>query len=154
MRNLYILIRKTKTLMGLKREYKMLLLEAFFLSGIVRVAILVVPFKKLKNFMGVYNCESRFEIEDEQNMVVSKVGWAMKKVVKYTPWQSKCLVKALVVQQMLKRRKIYSTIYLGAGNDEKNNTIAHAWLRCGRRIVTGGEVIKKFKQVAKFCNEK
>lgn len=140
--------------MCLKCDYKILLLEAFFFSGIARVAILVVPFKKLKNYMGVYNCESRFEIEDEKDMVVTKVGWAMRKVVKYTPWKSKCLVKALVVQQMLKRRKIYSTIYLGACKDEKNNTIAHAWLRCGRRIVTGGEVIKQFKQVAKFCNEK
>ena len=53
------------------------------------------------------------------------------------PWESKCLVRALTAQKILKKKGIHSTMYLGCGlNDGK--MVAHAWLRCGEMYVTGG----------------
>jgi thiazole synthase ThiGH ThiG subunit len=52
--------------------------------------------------------------------------------------------------KMLERRRIYSTLYLGTGKNEKGELIAHAWLRSGSEIVTGGEEMKEFTVVGSF----
>jgi hypothetical protein len=51
---------------------------------------------------------------------------------------------------MLNRRHIDSTLYLGVAK-EKGSLIAHAWLRCGSRYVTGKEGVEKFTVVSTFA---
>ena len=54
MQAFYRLIRKTKTfLFKISMEDKLLFLEAFFLTGIMRFKILKKPFNKLKEEMGI-----------------------------------------------------------------------------------------------------
>ena len=60
MQAFYRLIRKTKTfLFKISMEDKLLFLEAFFLTGIMRFKILKKPFNKLKEEMGTYNKKSK-----------------------------------------------------------------------------------------------
>ena len=54
-----------------------------------------------------------------------------------TAWESKCLVRALTAQRLLKKKGIPSTMYLGCKMEE-GNMVAHAWLRVGKLYVTGG----------------
>lgn len=60
------------------------------------------------------------------------------KVCDKTPWESKCLVRALAAQRLLCRRGLSSTLYLGCGMEE-GKMVAHAWLRFGEMYVTGGD---------------
>lgn len=152
MMNLSILVRKSKSFLRIKWRNKILFFEAFILSGIVRMAILFLPFRMVKKFIGIPRSESPYDVDIEVYRSAKKVSWAVNQASKYTPWESKCLVKAITAQRMLKSQRIYSTIYLGVNKDEKNNMKAHAWLRCGEVFVTGGYGTRDFKEVAKFSN--
>lgn len=88
-------------------------------------------------------------MENADYKYVLKVAYAVNRVCNRTRWESKCLVRALTAQRLLRKKKIPSTLYLGCGLDDEGNMIAHAWLRCGRIYVTGGNgdgyaVVDKF----------
>jgi hypothetical protein len=51
---------------------------------------------------------------------------------------------------MLKRRNLHATIYFGLAKDAHNGLIAHAWVRCGSRIVTGKKGMENFTVIAAF----
>ena len=52
-------------------------------------------------------------------------------------------------QLMLRRRGLPGTLHLGVAK-EGNRMEAHAWLRCGDQIVTGGHELERFGVVARF----
>lgn len=152
MQAFYALIRKTKNfLFKISMEDKLLFIEAFFLTGIMRFKILKKPFNKLKEEMGTYNNESREDVDLNDYKVAKKIRWIVTTISRHTPWESLCLVQALTVQKMLKKRNISTTIYLGV-NKSDNEMKAHAWIRCGQMYVTGGNGTG-YATVAKFSNE-
>ncbi|HZR23165.1 MAG TPA: lasso peptide biosynthesis B2 protein [Vicinamibacterales bacterium] len=67
-------------------------------------------------------------LEEIVNIVAGRVG------------RQQCLTKAIVLATMLERRGVSSTIYIGARRGE-DGFAAHAWLRCGDRLLpaTGHE---------------
>ena len=83
--------------------------------------------------------------------ICNKIRRIVTTISRYTPWESLCLVQALTVQRMLKKRNISTTIYLGV-NKNNNEMKAHAWIRCGRMYITGGNG-SGYATVAKFSNE-
>lgn len=143
-------LKKIKKFLKLKFRDKLLLLEALCLTAIARIIILTIPFKYIKKFIGKHKEETPFKIDKTDYIAAYRIGWAVNIVQKHTPWESLCLVQALTAQNMLKRRKLSSTLYLGVkiGNDKKNE--AHAWLRCGEMFVTGGINKNEFAEVARF----
>lgn len=152
MQAFYALIRKIKNfLFKISMEDKLLFIEAFFLTGIMRFKILKKPFNKLKEEMGTYNNESREDVDLNDYKVAKKIRWIVTTISRHTPWESLCLVQALTVQKMLKKRNISTTIYLGV-NKSDNEMKAHAWIRCGQMYVTGGNGTG-YATVAKFSNE-
>lgn len=152
MLNLLQLSRKIRNFRNINTKDKLLFFEAFLLCGIARVIILLIPFKKIKKYIGRYSQESPQEINTLHYKTIRRVAWAVNIASKYTPWESKCFVQALVAQYMLKKRKIYSTLYLGIAKNGENGISAHAWLRSGKVFVTGGGVRGNFKEIAKFSN--
>ncbi|MCX7842964.1 MAG: lasso peptide biosynthesis B2 protein, partial [Clostridia bacterium] len=127
-----------------------MILEAFFLTGLSRFAILFFPFRNVASVMGKPMFETSQELEAGFMEKAMEIAFILKKIPRYTPWQSKCLVQALTGQLMLRRRGISSTIYLGISKDENGGLLAHAWLRCGSVVITGDEFMSKYKQVACF----
>ena len=147
-----LLIRKIKTfIFKIRIKDKLLFLEAFVLTGIIRFKILRKPFNKLKEEMGTYNKESKEDVELSEYKVCKKIRWIVTTISNHTPWESLCLVQALTVQNMLKRRNISTTIYLGV-NKIDIEMKAHAWFRCGKMYITGGNG-SGYATVAKFSNE-
>lgn len=144
------LIKKIVIFFRLKFRDKLLIVETFILEGIARAVILIVPFNKIKKYIGKHKEETSFEIDNAACQIAIRVAWAVNHVSRNTPWESKCLVQALTAQNMLKRRKVSSTIYLGV---KKNGgkMEAHAWLRCGQLYVTGGINKGEFTEVARFA---
>ena len=128
---------------------KCLYIEVLFLSAFFRLCILTVPKTTLQKFMGKLNEESAQEESPDRYWQASKVSYTVNRVCEHTPWKSKCLVRALTVQHLLKMKKIPSTVYLGVGK-KGDDMIAHAWLRSGRYYLTGGcgygyAVVAKFR---------
>lgn len=142
--------RINKFLFKLSIKEKLLFVEAFFLTGLMRAKILKVPFNKLKKELGTYNTESADDVVLDDYKIAKIVRDVVVTISKFTPWESLCLVQAMTVQRMLKKRGISTTIYLGV-NKENKNMVAHAWIRCGQMFVTGGDG-SGYATVAKFSN--
>lgn len=130
---------------------KLLLLGAFVLLGIVRLAILIIPFRYLTLLMGKTMAESSKEISPKLLAKAIKVGWSVNTISNFTPWESKCLVRAFTAQIILLMLGIPSTLYLGLAKDDSKQLFAHAWLRCGSLTITGAGERERFKSVVQFA---
>lgn len=152
MQALYAWVRKLKIFtLNISTKDKLLFLEAFFLTGIIRLKILKVPFKQVKKSLGTYNEESQQTVDIKYYKLSRKIRWVVNTISKYTPWESLCLVQAMTAQKMLKKRGVATTLYLGINKDKNNEMTAHAWIRCGQMYVTGGDGTG-YATVAKFTN--
>jgi len=91
-----------------------------------------------------------------------RIGWAVRAVSNYTPWQSNCFPQALTAKILLRNREIPSTLYMGAafrkGEAEKgeppssfdSQLTGHVWLRCGSEYITGGDAREEYGAVVAF----
>ena len=127
-----------------------LLLEAVCTLGLARLTILFVPFRRIAPVLGKTMAET--SRDDREHMVVAAgVSYAVETVARHTPWDSKCLARALAAKVMLRRRGVRSTLYLGLGKDGMGGLLAHAWLRYGETIVTGGTRRPESCRSRHFC---
>lgn len=147
------MIKRIKKFVGLSWCEQWLYIEAFCLSGVVRLAILLVPFRWLALPLGKHMRESPMKEEDAKLATAIRIGRVIETMSHYTPWESKCLVQAIVGKIMLRQRGIKNTLYLGLGRDGKKNLIAHAWVRCGEMIITGGRSLELYAIVGKFADD-
>ena len=137
-----------RKLRRLRRGDRTLLVEACGWLALARVAVLVVPFRRLAPHLGTAATESdRDEPLDE---MARRVGWAVRAASRVTPWKTPCLAEAIAGQRMLRRRGIPSTLYMGLSKDGQA-LAAHAWLRCGPAILTGRAERGQFTAVASFA---
>lgn len=137
-----------------KQHFKMkiLLFMSFICLGIMRLLILIIPFKHLVTHMGKEMQESTNILSEKSQIKAVWVSWAVNVMSKYTPWESKCYVRALTAMFILKILRIPSTLYLGVSKNQSNSLIAHAWLRSGKEYITGGNEISNFKCISYFSS--
>ena len=88
------------------RAERILLLEAFLLLGVARLAVLALPFKWLAVSLGRHMHEADARISASDLHLARSVGQAICAAANYTPWESVCLPQAVAAQWMLKRRHI------------------------------------------------
>ena len=129
-----------------------LLLEALFNLAVIRVLLLALPFRRLAAGLGAAGVESAGALAEADEEVGRRIGWAVAAVARYVPWDSRCLAQALAGSRMLARRGLPFTVSLGVAEDpeKKGAQLFHAWLRCGRRPVTGGEGHRTYQVLALF----
>jgi hypothetical protein len=125
------------------------LLEAVFWLGLARGAVLLLPFRFIAPYLGKLNHETPQVCSVSQQAIAQHIAWVISVSSRYTPWRSNCLAQALAGKIMLQRRGICSTLYLGLKRST-NKLEAHAWLRVGEQIVTGGAVKHEFTQISSF----
>lgn len=76
----------------------------------------------------------------DADAAVDRVAFAIPRMAAQVPWRADCFVQALAAQSWLARRGVPSDIWIGVRQDRPSGFEAHAWLRHGDRIVTGGDV--------------
>ncbi len=76
----------------------------------------------------------------EQALIVDQVAFAIPRVADRLPWRADCLVQALAGERWLRRRGIAAQLFIGVRADGPAPLDAHAWLKAGDRIVTGGDI--------------
>lgn len=119
-------------------KVKTMTLKTYLYSAIFRLQILTVKMDKLHRKWGEEGKESEEKDTDENYHYAYLVAKEVGRICKKTTWESKCLVRALTAQRLLKEKGIHSTMYLGCKMEE-GKMVAHAWLRCGEMYVTGGD---------------
>ena len=128
---------------------KRLTIYAYLLSAKYRFLIKFVKPKKLQKRWGEEGMESPEDEVPWKYRYAQNVSRVVDRICSKTAWESKCLVRALTAQQILRMKGIQSTLYLGCGYDE-GKMVAHAWLRVGKMYVTGGNGTG-YSVVDKFC---
>jgi len=144
------MIRKIRLFMGMNKELRVMIINAYILSGYYRFKMLFKPFNKLALEMGELGVEDTKEADDSMNAYIYKVRRAVMLASKYTPWESLCMVQALVAKHMLNKKNIDNVIYFGLAKNEKNEPIAHAWLKYNNKVVVGEKGMERFSVVATF----
>ena len=116
---------------------KKLSLYCWFYAAKYRIQMLYSDTKKLQKKWGEAGKESPDDATLEEYQYAKKIAYCVNEVCGKTSWESKCLVRALSAQSLLKKKGIQTTLYLGC-KEQDGKMVAHAWLRLGRFYVTGG----------------
>lgn len=142
-------LKKLRLRSGRERR---LALEAFILLGVMRAAILLLPFRWIVRLLRLEAGEKAAEGPPLDDPRIANIGWAIAAAAARTPWQSSCLAKAFCGSRMLGKRGIPSTLSLGVAKGEPGGMLlkAHAWLRCSEQTVTGEREHERFKLLATF----
>lgn len=143
-----------RRLVGFSRKERRLFLESLLWGGLFRLIILLVPFRRIAPRLGVHMVETPSdELSPERLLLAREVAIAIGRASRHVPWEAKCLVQAMTGKKMLRRRGIETTLYLGVAKKDgegKEGLQAHAWLRCGDKVILGGGGLKAFTVVSTF----
>jgi hypothetical protein len=131
-----------KKLLNMPMGQLLMIPEAIWLTGWYRFQVLYRPFSELSPKIGSVGTETPFDTElPPQVMQVRRI---VRAVSKRMPWTCNCMVRALTMKKMLRRRGIDSTLYMGIALDEAGKMEAHAWLRCGSKYISGETEMERF----------
>jgi transglutaminase-like putative cysteine protease len=133
------------------RERKRLLREALIALALARIAMACLPFKRIAAWLGTPGAESSVTAAPEDIQVAKQVGWAVSALARRVPWDGRCLAQALAATAMLRRRGLEGTVSFGARPGAAAGFAAHAWLRLGPYVVTGGREHQSFKTFTTFA---
>lgn len=123
--------------------------EALLYLIIAKFMVEFIKFKDYYRIMGEYMIEAPTIAYEKEQRKLYRLMKAINFASDKTPWKNTCLVRAIAVKLMLRRRKIKSTVYLGVG-EEEGRFEAHAWVKAGDRIICGKTSKDCFKVVSYF----
>ena len=125
-----------------KTKHRGLVIKTILLSAHACFRIKFYPGSKVHRFLGKNGGITPYEklTQHDDMRKVYFVSDKLARVIRHVPWDSKCLVQAMVAQRLLRDYGLTSTLYLGVGrNRDTGEMIAHAWVRCGTYAVCGGD---------------
>ncbi|MGD0546293.1 MAG: lasso peptide biosynthesis B2 protein [Terracidiphilus sp.] len=131
-----------------------LLREALIALLIARGAMAFLTFRHIAAWLGISGAESPATATAEEIRTAEEVGWAVGAVARRAPWDGRCLAQALAATWMLRRRGLEGTVSFGACQGESAGFDAHAWLRLGSCMVTGGAGYERFKIFTTFARRR
>lgn len=157
-----VFARKLQTAIRLPWLEKLWILFLMPVSGIARAALLVIPFRYLSRCFGMHhqNIPLSVIVPQQQLQMAWRIGRVCELVSRYTPWQSMCLVQAIMAKTLLSLYRIPCVLYFGvaktpsdppSGDDDKALK-AHAWLMVGPWIITGRGNQQAFTVVSTFVS--
>jgi hypothetical protein len=125
------------------------LAEALALCTVASAMLRVLRFSRVAPRLGRHMAESPPHQPGATGATVRRITWAIATASRILPWKPVCLPQAVTAQWMLRRRGIQSTLYLGT--DPSKRYDAHAWVRVGGVIVTGGDDPRRYTVVSTFA---
>lgn len=115
----------------------LLLTEGMVYLTVATLANRLTPFRYLALTLGARQREVPETCSARDANLGLRVSRGIQVAANRLPWHTSCLVRAMAAKWMLRRRGVASTLYLGARHSG-SGLAAHAWLRTGPAIVTGG----------------
>lgn len=109
-----------------------------------------LPFRRIAAWLGTPGAEGPATVAPDETRIAEQVGWAVGVLAPRVPWDGRCLAQALAATGMLRRRGLEGTVSFGARRGEAAGFEAHAWLRLGSCMVTGGPNSQHFQIFTTF----
>ena len=113
-----------------------------------------LPFRRIADWLGTPGAESSLMAAADEIRMAQEVGWAVGVIARRVPWDGRCLAQALAATGMLRRRGLEGTVSFGVCQGESAGFDAHAWLRLGPCVVTGGPDHQRFKVISTFARKR
>lgn len=129
---------------------KLLIPQIFVLMFWYRIRVHHRPFAELAPKIGTLGYETPVEPSPRKAWMVYEL---MKAMMRRIQWKDSCLIRALTAKKLLNRAGERCTLYMGVAKTGDNAMEAHAWLRCGKLLVTGGEISSRYTVTAVFGDE-
>lgn len=82
--------------------------------------------------------EASQKLSPIQRRLLARVAFAIPRIGARVPWRADCLVQALAARRWLARHGVTSNLCIGVQLEA--GFAAHAWLKVGEEIVTGGDI--------------
>ena len=73
-----------------------------------------------------------------QRLLADRIAYAIPRIGARVPWRADCLVQALAARRWLASHGVKSVLSIGVRKDAE--FAAHAWLKVGDQIITGGDI--------------
>lgn len=129
---------------------RQLLWEALFALAVARILMALVPFRRVAAWLGTPGAEGPVTAAAEEIRTAQDIGWAVGALARRVPWDGRCLAQALAATYMLRRRGLEGTVSFGARQGGSTGFVAHAWLRLGSCVVTGGQSHERYRVLTTF----
>lgn len=143
------MMKRLIQLVRLPAAERSLLIEAVVAVTVASVLLRLLRFPRVASRLGRHMAESPPRQDRDNLGSARRVRWAVESAARNLPWKPMCLPQAVGAQWMLRRRRIPSTLYLGINPADGYD--AHAWVRVGTLIVTGGPRQDRFAVVSSFA---
>ncbi len=138
-----MLSSKLRTAWGLPLREKAWCLLFFPYSGVIRLALLTLRFRWMARWLGKQHENYQFSplVTACEMQLAWRIGRIAELVARFTPWQSKCLVQAILVRSLLGYYGVPYVMHLGARltGEPSEAMKAHAWVKVGAWVVCGRE---------------
>ncbi len=144
------LIKNIKKFSQLPLLEKTLATKIFFMAGIYRIIILTVPFKIITSKLSrrIKSSSHNFSTEN-----LKTLGLIIDKVCRNTPWESKCLVQALICKKLCRKYGVLNILYIGVKKDHLGNLASHAWVSDSQNnIIVGSCGANEFKVITQYSD--
>jgi hypothetical protein len=135
----------------ISRSRRWLLCEALIALATARIAMAILPFRRIAAWMGTPGAETSATVKSAEIQIAEEIGWAVSVWARRVPWDARCLAQALAGTGMLRRRGLEGTVTFGVCRGEIKELEAHAWLRFGSCMVTGGPGHQRFSTFTTFA---
>ncbi len=130
-------------------QKKGLLLEAAFFLITSRLALKLCSFQRISSFLT--RPQSLVEVVGVRRESLKKeVTWGIYLVSKHLPLEMVCFPRAIAAQEMLRRRRVNSTLYYGAATLPDQGLAAHVWLQDDDLGVIGHTETNQYKVLARY----
>ena len=141
-------MRSPSRFLQLRFSEKILLFRVWCILIIVRSALALKPFKKVRDWLDDYSTPQK----KLQNKIDPKrLAWLVDVAGRFVFRDKPCLTTALVLQMLLARRGHPTNIKIGIRKNEKGKIQAHAWLLHDEEIVIGNiPDLDEYKEMPDF----
>ena len=140
-------MRLIRTFLKMPLKQKLMIPQIFMLMAYYKNRVHRHPFSELAPKIGTLGRETPVEASPRNAWVVHEL---MEAMFRHIGWKDSCLIRALTAKKLLNRMGERCTLYMGVRKREGEGLSAHAWLRCGKLTVTGGEIKDEYTVTAVF----
>lgn len=139
-----------KTFLRMPLRQKLLIPRILVLMAYYKHQVHHRPFSELAPKIGKLHAETPVVTTSREARMVHEL---MESMLRHIKWKDSCLIRALTAKRILNSMGEKCTLYMGVAQKAGEAMTAHAWLRCGRLYVTGGEIRSRYTVTACFGDE-
>ena len=143
-------MRLIRTFLKMPLKQKLLIPQVFVLMAYYKNRVHKHPFAELAPKIGQLGYETPIETSPRNARLVHEL---MESMFRRIGWKDSCLIRALTAKKLLNRMGEKCTLYMGVRKRKGEGLSAHAWLRCGKLTVTGGEIKDEYTVTAVFGDQ-